>query len=58
MLPASRYRSPFGIPVARWLAEAGMGGDSGSRGWVVEVAQRQGWVLREQHTLDEQEVQA
>ena len=35
--------------VARWLAEAGMGGDSGSRGWAVEVARRQGWVHHDQH---------
>ena len=54
----TRRKTGFGIPVARWLAEAGMGGDSGSRGWAVEVARRQGWALREQHALDEQQVQA
>lgn len=54
----TRRKTGFGIPVARWLAEAGMGGDSGSRGWAVEVARRQGWALREQHALDDQQVQA
>ena len=35
-------QTAFRIPVARWLAEAGKSGDSGSRSWAVEVAQRQG----------------
>ncbi|HET9049267.1 MAG TPA: asparagine synthase (glutamine-hydrolyzing) [Chiayiivirga sp.] len=39
----ARRKTGFGIPVARWLAEAGVGGGSGSRGWAVEVARRQGW---------------
>ena len=40
----TRRKTGFGIPVARWLAEAGMGAGSGSRSWAVEVARRQGWV--------------
>lgn len=39
----TRRKTGFGIPVARWLDEAGMGGDSGSRSWAVELATRQGW---------------
>ena len=54
----TRRKTGFGIPVARWLAEAGMGGDGGSRGWAVEVARRQGWALREGDTQYEQQVQA
>lgn len=45
----TRRKTGFGIPVARWLAEAGMGGETGSRGWAVEVARRQGWVHHDQH---------
>ena len=33
-----RRKTGFGIPVARWLADAGMSGGGGSRGWAVEVA--------------------
>ena len=40
----TRRKTGFGIPVARWLAEAGMGAGSGSRSWAVEVARRQGLV--------------
>lgn len=36
-----RKKTGFGIPVPRWLAEAGIAENDGSRGWAVEVAQRQ-----------------
>lgn len=39
----TRRKTGFGIPVARWLAEAGIGGGRGSRGWAAQVARRQGW---------------
>jgi asparagine synthase (glutamine-hydrolysing) len=38
-----RRKTGFGIPVARWLADAGIAANDGSRGWAVQVAQRQGW---------------
>ena len=34
----------FRVSIARWLAKAGIGRDSGSRGWAMEVARRQGWM--------------
>ena len=33
-----RKKTGFGIPVARWLADAGIAANDGSRGWAVEVA--------------------
>ena len=33
----TRRKTGFGIPVSRWLADAGIGGAGGSRGWAVEV---------------------
>ena len=39
----TRRKTGFGIPVARWLAEAGMGAGSGSRSWAGEVARRERW---------------
>lgn len=37
-----RKKTGFGIPVARWLADAGIVANDGSRGWAVEVARGQG----------------
>lgn len=34
----NRRKTGFGIPVARWLADAGIAANDGSRGWAVEVA--------------------
>ena len=45
----TRRKTGFGIPVARWLAEAGMGAGSGSRSWAVEVARRQ-WAQQAPHS--------
>ena len=35
-----RKKTGFGIPVPRWLAEAGIAANDGSRGWAVEVVRR------------------
>ena len=39
-----RKKTGFGIPVARWLADAGIAANDGSRGWAVEVARSNGFV--------------